>query len=82
MQDNFACAGQFNSKSGKHDGFLVTACVGAFNSVNGKKKNNVALVHHYVLIDQTKSKYQWGLYFARPEIFFKMIHMHWCVESR
>ncbi len=60
MQDNFACAGQFNSKSGKHDGFLVTACVGVFNSVNGKKKNNIALVHHYVLIDQINSKLQWG----------------------
>ncbi len=71
VQNNVACAEQSSSKSGRHDGLLVTACVGAFNSVNGKKKNNVALVHLYVLIDQTKSKYQWGLYFARPAIVSK-----------
>jgi hypothetical protein len=71
LQDNFACAGQSNSKIGKHDSFLVTACVGAFNSFNGKNKNNIALVHNYVLIDQTKSKYQQGLYFSRPAIVSK-----------
>jgi hypothetical protein len=60
--DNLACSGQSNSKS------LVTACVRAYNSVNGKKKKDIVLVNHYVLIDQTKSTYKWGFHFSRPAI--------------
>ncbi len=47
LDDNMDCSGQSNSRS------LVTQCVGAFNSVSGPKRNDVVLVHHYVLIDKT-----------------------------
>jgi hypothetical protein len=42
------------------------ACAGAFNSVDGKKKNDILLVHKYVVI--CNQKFKWGMYNYIPAI--------------
>jgi hypothetical protein len=68
-QVDVACAGSSNSLVSNNDPKQhQVACAGAFNSVSGKKKNDISLVHQYVVICPSNAKFKWGMYNSIPEI--------------
>ncbi len=69
-QVDVACAGSSNSLvvSNNDPKQHQVACAGTFNSVSGKKKNDVSLVHQYVVIYPSNAKFKWGMYNSIPAI--------------
>jgi hypothetical protein len=64
-----ACARSSNSLVSNNDPKQhQVACAGAFNSVSGKTKNDVSLVHQYVVIYPKNAKLKWGMYNSIPAI--------------
>jgi hypothetical protein len=58
-QVDVACAGCSNSIVSNNDPKQhQVACAEAFNSVSGKKKNEVSLVHQYVVIYPKNAKFK------------------------